>query len=371
MTTADRQRFPTSNRSGTARDAVGGYALKDGVVMLSRTGYSAAFRLRDGRIRVVQVPYRRLGGVPGDAARSWAERAFRLPLIAGAATMLESMVLMGSLRADVPTGALPQSAARALGERLQAVAATLGACGVVVALAASGAAAAVAALGPERATAHDYPAVFALATAGVVAFLVAGGLAALGFSADWRQCWRYHAAEHRAVAAYEARPDLTVAQCRTFPILHRRCGMTQMALGIVALSGLVLGWEWFALSTISGYANLGAITTGLVFAVIGPALWLGAMGIAALVQGLVRDTAPGRWVLQTLFAPLQALTVRTPDDRELEVAIIALLGAVDIVPGESRVREWIVSGLEEDESAPGYRPDASPARIAPTEVAPA
>ncbi|MBI1292508.1 DUF1385 domain-containing protein, partial [bacterium] len=64
---------------------------------------------------------------------------------------------------------------------------------------------------------------------------------------------------------------------------------------------------------------------------------------------------PGFW--------LQRLTTRQPDDLQLEVAIVALFGALAIAPEDTAPRHYTVRGLEDDDTAPGYQP-RSPARRA-------
>src|SRR5690606_5653285 len=51
----------------------------------------------------------------------------------------------------------------------------------------------------------------------------------------------------------------------------------------------------------------------------------------------------------------QRLTTRAPDDGQVEVAIVALLAALAIAPEDTIARQYVVRGLHDDPTAPGYR----------------
>jgi uncharacterized protein YqhQ len=134
---------------------------------------------------------------------------------------------------------------------------------------------------------------------------------------DIKRVFAYHGAEHKTVNAYEAGVPLEVEAIKGYSTAHVRCGTSFLfAVLIIAI---------------------------LVFALIGrPSLWLMILWRVVLIpviaalgyevtyfganhtkNGLVRAIlAPGLW--------LQALTTREPDDSQLEVAISALKGVVEI-----------------------------------------
>jgi uncharacterized protein YqhQ len=128
---------------------------------------------------------------------------------------------------------------------------------------------------------------------------------------DIKRVFAYHGAEHKVVNAYEAGMPLEVDAVKGYSTAHMRCGSSFLfAVLIVAI---------------------------LVFALIGlPSLWImvlsrillipviAALGYEIIYFGsrhssnrLVRAIlAPGLW--------LQSLTTKEPDDRQIEVALVAL-----------------------------------------------
>lgn len=141
--------------------------------------------------------------------------------------------------------------------------------------------------------------------------ILLGYIALVGRSPQIARVFAYHAAEHRAIHAYEHELPLTVANVRRFPNAHARCG-TAFLLIVMVLALIV-------------FLLLGA-----------PSLWLRLATrvmlvpiVAALAYELLRlgprfETTP---VLGLIYRPnlwLQSFTTRDPDDAQIEVAIRAL-----------------------------------------------
>ncbi len=139
---------------------------------------------------------------------------------------------------------------------------------------------------------------------------------AIGFIPEIRRVFAYHGAEHKTVNAYEGGVPLEVDAVRQYSTAHVRCG-TAFVLIVLVLAIIV-------------FVFMGQ-----------PPLWLRFVErlalfpvIAAVSYELVHLSArhDKNPVLRALLAPgllLQALTTRQPDDRQLEVAISALKGAVE------------------------------------------
>ncbi len=139
---------------------------------------------------------------------------------------------------------------------------------------------------------------------------------AIGFIPEIRRVFAYHGAEHKTVNAYEGGVDLEVDAVRKYSTAHVRCG-TAFILIVLVLATIV-------------FAFLGQ-----------PPLWLRFVErlaifpvIAAVSYELVHLSArhAKNAVVQALLAPgllLQELTTRQPNDRQLEVAISALKGAIE------------------------------------------
>jgi uncharacterized protein YqhQ len=136
-------------------------------------------------------------------------------------------------------------------------------------------------------------------------------LAVISLLPDLRRVFQYHAAEHKAINAYEAGEELEPARVQKFSLIHPRCG-TAFLLWVMVIAIFVFAffgrphWYWLIATRI------------LLLPVIA--------GIAyELIRFAGRHT--GNRILMTLLAPglwLQRLTTREPTLEQLEVSIRAL-----------------------------------------------
>lgn len=147
---------------------------------------------------------------------------------------------------------------------------------------------------------------------------------AISFMEEIRRVFQYHGAEHKTVYTYEANEELSVANARGKSTLHPRCG-TSFLLFVMAISILV-----FSLIPSSAHfmVKFGArvvllpLIAGLAYEVI-------RFSARHLDSRLCRAMiTPGLW--------LQKITTNEPDDKQLEIAIIALREALvyDAVEGK-------------------------------------
>ncbi len=140
---------------------------------------------------------------------------------------------------------------------------------------------------------------------------------------DIKRVWQYHGSEHKTIACYEAKQDLTVEHIRGFSRFHPRCGTSFMFL-IMIVSIIILafiGWH-------SRLVNL------LIRLLILPV-------IASISYEIIRvvgryDNALTRLIRKPGLA-LQRLTTAEPDDSMLEVAIVAMNAVLPTVEGSD---EW-------------------------------
>jgi len=141
--------------------------------------------------------------------------------------------------------------------------------------------------------------------------LVIAYIAAIGFWPDIRRVFAYHGAEHKAINAYEAGEPLEIERVRPYSTAHPRCG-----------TGFIL---WVVVISIIVFAFLGR-----------PPLLLRFLSRTLLIPVIVmlsyetlkfssahRDNPLMRLLLWPALS-LQSLTTRQPDDRMLEVALVAL-----------------------------------------------
>jgi uncharacterized protein YqhQ len=128
---------------------------------------------------------------------------------------------------------------------------------------------------------------------------------------DLRRVFQYHAAEHKAINAFEAGEELTPERVQTFSLIHPRCG-TAFLLWVMVIGIFVFAfvgqpaWYWLILSRIL----LLPVIAGIAYELI-------------RFAGKHQDHP----VLMTLLAPglwLQRLTTREPSLDQIEVSIRAL-----------------------------------------------
>src|SRR4051794_32883012 len=136
-------------------------------------------------------------------------------------------------------------------------------------------------------------------------------LTVLSFIPSLRRVFQYHAAEHKAINAYEAGEDLTPEITQRYSLIHPRCG-TAFLLWVMVVGVFVyalLGrppWYWLIVSRIV----LLPVIAGIAYELIRFA------GKHSKNRVLMTLLAPGLW--------LQRLTTREPSLDQLEVSIKAL-----------------------------------------------
>lgn len=156
-----------------------------------------------------------------------------------------------------------------------------------------------------------------------------GYVAVIAKMPDVQRVFQYHGAEHKVIHAYEAGEPLEVMRVRPYPILHPRCGtsflLIVMVISIVVFSFLgegSLAWR------IGSRLSLLPLVAGISYELLkwSGRHWEGRLGRMAAAPGLC----------------LQRLTVRHPDDSQIEVAILALQRVLAM---EKRERAGELSGV--------------------------
>jgi len=128
---------------------------------------------------------------------------------------------------------------------------------------------------------------------------------------DLRRVFEYHAAEHKAINAYEAGEELEPERVQRFSLIHPRCG-TAFLLWVMVIAIFVFAffghpvWYWL----IGTRILLLPVIAGLAYELI---RFAGKHADNRVVRWLL---APGLW--------LQRLTTRQPSLDQLEVSIRAL-----------------------------------------------
>ena len=152
-----------------------------------------------------------------------------------------------------------------------------------------------------------------------------GYLALISLLPDLRRVFQYHAAEHKAINAYEAGEPLEPLEpqiVQRYSLIHPRCG-TAFLLWVMVLAVFVFAffgrpaWYWL-------------IATRILLLPV----------IAGLAYELIRFAGKhqGNRILMTLLAPglwLQRLTTREPSLDQLEVSIRALREVLQLEAGRT------------------------------------
>jgi len=138
----------------------------------------------------------------------------------------------------------------------------------------------------------------------------------ISFMPDIKRVFAYHGAEHKVVNAYEAGVALEVEQVKPYSTAHVRCGSSFLfivliiAIFVFALIGMPSLWIMIVSRIV-----LVPVIAALGYEVI----FFGARHTNNLVMRVVLK--PGLW--------LQSLTTRQPDEKQIEVALLALNSALE------------------------------------------
>ena len=138
---------------------------------------------------------------------------------------------------------------------------------------------------------------------------------------DLRRVFQYHAAEHKAINAYEAGEPLEPEIVQRYSLIHPRCG-TAFLLWVMVIAVFVFAffgrpsWYWLIITRIAFLPLIAGIAYELI-------------RFAGKHQNRVVMTilAPGLW--------LQRLTTREPTLDQLEVSIRALREVLQLEEGAS------------------------------------
>ena len=278
---------------------VGGQAVLEGVMMRAPSTWAVAVRRPDGRISEVSHSVR------SAAAR---HRVLRLPVIRGVVALGESLAI--GFRAIAVSA---NFAATDEGE--EDASAELGK-GYIVASFAFAIAFALLLFKVSPALLANWIGfadtwVFVLVEGLIRVGILVGYLAAISLFPDLRRVFQYHAAEHKAINAYEAGDPLEPEVVQRHSLIHVRCG-TAFLLWVMVIAIVVFAFvgkpslPWLIVSRVIALP----VIAGLAYEVIRLA---GRYGKNPVVRAVL---APGLW--------LQRLTTREPSLEQVAVSIRAL-----------------------------------------------
>jgi uncharacterized protein YqhQ len=288
---------------------VGGQAVLEGVMMRTPSSWSVAVRRPDGGVSCVSNP------VTSPASR---RRWLRLPVIRGVVALGESLAIgfralaISASVASVeegddglPTGEITR------GQMIFAFAVAIGFTVIVFKVSP--------AILTELLPVHN-TILFVLIEGVIRVSLLIGYLYVIGLIPDLNRVFQYHAAEHKAINAYEDGAELTPERVQSYSKIHLRCG-TAFLLWVMVIAVFV-----FALVGRPSWPILIASRVLLLPVIAGLAYELIRFGARHPDNPIVRKLlAPGLW--------LQSLTTREPTLDQVEVSINALR---DVLAAEER-----------------------------------
>ena len=284
---------------------VGGQAVLEGVMMRGPGNWAVAVRTPSGTIEHVSRP------IDSAQARHWV---YRLPVIRGVMALGESLAI--GFRALAISANYAAQEERAEGDDSEAapVDTELSRGALIFAFAVTIGFAillfkvtpvVITDLLPIKSTAY-----FVLVEGAIRVSIFVAYLTLISLLPDLRRVFQYHAAEHKAINAYEAGEELRPEIVQRYSLIHPRCG-TAFLLWVMVLAVFVFAffgrphWYWLIAERIL----LLPLIAGLAYELI---------RFAGKHQNRVVMTilAPGLW--------LQRLTTREPSLDQLEVSIRAL-----------------------------------------------
>jgi len=276
----------------------GGQAVIEGVMIRGRKAMSTALRRPNGELMVNTQPLSSL----------YTGRLRTVPLIRGIIVLIETLVL------GIKT--LMHSANVALEEEDEKVEGPMVWLIMIIALAGGVAVFFLAPMFLTKLFTIQNTVVFHLVEGLIRLTIFIIYLRLISLMPDIKRVFAYHGAEHKVVNAYEGGALLEVDSVKPYSTAHVRCG--------------------------SSFLFIVLIIAILVFALIGmPSLWImivsrivlvpviAALGYEVIYFGARHVENP---LMRAVLAPglwLQALTTRQPDEKQIEVALLALSSALE------------------------------------------
>lgn len=142
---------------------------------------------------------------------------------------------------------------------------------------------------------------------------------------DIKRVFQYHGAEHKSIQAYERDMELTLENVKKMPRLHPRCG-TNFIFVVLMVSTFI--FSFVSTESILLRSLLKVIMLPIVSGISYEIIKLAGKGNDPFTKALV---FPGLM--------LQKITTKEPDDRQIEVAIASLKGALGMNDTKEDIKE--------------------------------
>lgn len=300
---------------------VGGQAVIEGVMMRGKKGVATALRRKDGSITLKTEKC---------VSYSQKYKILGLPILRGAVALIESMV-MGfkwiNYSADIAIedeeieDRKPKQKESSFAKFLHIAIAVIIGISVFMALPYY-----ITSLVPF--TKQGNPVFFNLlaGTIRISFFLIY--VYALSFINDVDILFKYHGAEHKVIACYEHKEELTPSNAKKYTTLHPRCGTSFLliaAISCVLVFAIIDAWIgtiWSVYLNPSWYLRVGVHLTLIPL----------VSGISYEILKFTGKHDKNKFV-KILSLPglgLQKITTKEPNKKQLEVAIASLKGVLNL-----------------------------------------
>jgi uncharacterized protein YqhQ len=279
---------------------IGGQAVIEGVMMKSPSGWSVAVRGPNGDINVKRERTGQLAGF------------FKLPVVRGSVALFQALLIgIRALEFSGNVAYQKEDSDKPLSAQTMFFSITAA---IVLA-------AALFILLPLLLTKlmgnvlHDIAhnsLLFNFVDGVIRVFIFLSYVFAIGLWKEMRRVYEYHGAEHKVIYAYEAGESLTVENARKYKPYHPRCG-TSFLLIVMVISIIIFSFipqQWTFMSKAASRLILIPLVAGISYEML------------KFSAKMKNNPVIGLMVFPGLL--LQRMTVREPDESQIEVALAAM-----------------------------------------------
>ena len=299
----------SSNQREKFKTSIGGQALMEGVMMRGPKVYATAVRTPDGEIQVDVTE--------NDLTKKWYNK---VPLVRGCYSFVSSLVLGYKclMHSAEISGELEEEEVE---KSMGIISVVAGVLAVVLSLvlfmvlptAVVGLIKKLIPLGNFATVVESFMK--------ILIFLCY--VLAVSQMKEIKRVFMYHGSEHKSIACYEAKMELTVENVRQFSRFHPRCGTSFLLITMIVsiLVFMFVSWDNLLVRMLLKVVLL-PVVVGITYEIIRFA--------GRYDNALTRIiSAPGLW--------LQRLTVLEPEDDMIEVAIASIKA---VIPNEEGSDLW-------------------------------
>lgn len=299
----------SSNQREKFKTSIGGQALMEGVMMRGPKVYATAVRTPDGEIQVDVTE--------NDLTKKWYNK---VPLVRGCYSFVSSLVLGYKclMHSAEISGELEEEEVQ---KSMGVISVVAGVLAVVLSLvlfmvlptAVVGLMNKLIPLGNFATVVESFMK--------ILIFLCY--VLAVSQMKEIKRVFMYHGSEHKSIACYEAKMELTVENVRQFSRFHPRCGTSFLLITMIVsiLVFMFVSWDNLLMRMLLKVVLL-PVVVGITYEIIRFA--------GRYDNALTRIiSAPGLW--------LQRLTVLEPEDDMIEVAIASIKA---VIPNEEGSDLW-------------------------------